>query len=141
MPTFNIDSITRKYEQRAKSAGQDWVDGIVGSDVDTVGRAIASADIWHQAVSQPRAKEKYVSGLRSTSTAEIKAKVTKLGPARYTTGISAGVDKYKKNMAPVLNYIAAAPSDLINRAVVTPEDAAQKASDWVIYMSQYRRPA
>lgn len=136
---FNIDAIAAKYESRAKAAGQDWVNGIVNSNVDTVGRAIASADTWHQAVSSQRAKDRYIGGLRSTNTAEIKAKVTKLGASRYTTGISAGMDKYRKNMKGVLDYIDAAPSDLRNRAVVTPEDAAQKAADWVMYMSKYRK--
>lgn len=136
---FNIDQITAKWQSRAKSAGQDWVNGIVNSNVDTVGRAIANADNWHQAVSSTRAKDKYVAGLRSTSTAEIKAKVQKLGPGRYTTGIDAGSDKFRKNMAPVLTYIDQAPDALRNRAVITPEDAAQKAADWVLYMSAYKR--
>lgn len=136
---FNLDKIVQKYKARAKSAGQDWVDGIQNTNVDIVGRAIASKDTWHQAVSSQRALEKYEAGLKATSTSEIKAKVLKLGASRYTTGIDAGSDKYMKNMKPVLDYIAADSDQIISRPVVTPEDAAQKAYDWTMYMSKYRK--
>ena len=137
--SFNMEKIAQKYKARAKSAGQDWVDGIVNTNVDIVGRALANADNWHAAVSAQRALDKYKSGLQSTSTAEIKAKVQKLGASRYTTGIDAGADKYQKNMKPVLDYISADSENIINRPVVTPEDAAQKTYDWTMYMSKYRR--
>lgn len=136
---FNMQRIAQKYKARAKSAGQDWVDGIQNTNIDIVGRAIASADTWHQAVSSTRALDKYKRGLQSTSTAEIKAKVQRLGAQRYTSGIDAGADKYEKNMKPVLDYISADSDQIINRPVVTPEDAAQKAYDWTIYMSKYRK--
>lgn len=137
--SFNMEKIAQKYRTRAKSAGQDWVDGIVNTNVDIVGRALANADNWHAAVSAQRALDKYKAGLSNTSTQEIKAKVQKLGASRYTTGIDAGADKYMKNMKPVLDYISADSDNIMNRAVVTPEDAAQKAADWVLYMSKYRK--
>lgn len=131
--------VKAKWLSRATSAGQDWVDGINNLTENPAEKAVAAADKWQQRVSSEDAKSKFKTSLGAVKLSDIKAKVTKLGPGRYTSGISASADKYEKRIAPVLAHIANGKADFDNRPVLTIDDAAQKAADWIKYMGTYKR--
>ena len=131
--------VKQKWLNRSTAAGQDWVDGIQNLTENPAEKAIAKADYWQQRVSSEDAKSKFKSSLGAVKLSDIKAKVAKLGASRYTSGITASADKFEKRIAPVLEHIAAGKSEFDRRVILTIDDSAQKAADWVRYMATYKR--
>jgi hypothetical protein len=97
--------VLTKYVSRTQAAGQDWVDGIQNSTVDTVANMVKSNAKWKSKMQAAINNDTWVKRVSKLSTSDIKAMVAKVGAGAYTSGISNRQDKIGKAFARVMPLI------------------------------------
>lgn len=108
----SLAQTVNRYKQNAGAAQQSYADGVAGTQVDVMGRAIAaSADMvrnFNDAVSSGR----WANAINNSGgTANWKAQTQKKS-GNYATGIAAGADKFQAAMGKLLPAIEGIVSSL-----------------------------
>lgn len=99
-------TVANKWSARAQGAVNDYAAGAASPKQSQSASAIASADLWQQAVTGPGAKSAFTSGLSKAGDQGWLNGVNTKGKARYAGGITAGMTKFQTNIAPFLQAIA-----------------------------------
>ena len=117
--------VLTKYVSRTQAAGQDWVDGIQNSTVDTVANMVKSNAKWKSKMQAAINNDTWVKRVSKLSTSDIKAMVAKVGAGAYTSGISNRQDKIGKAFARVMPLIDQVATSV--RAMPDVTDADREA--------------
>lgn len=100
MRNLTPDQVASKWNSRANSATQDWVDGINSVTVSPGQMAAAQADTW--LANLQASKPKWQAKLAAKSAQEWKSETIAKGQSRYGQGITAGQSKYQQAIAKVM---------------------------------------
>ena len=84
-----------KWQNRAGSASQDYVDGANSTDRDQAQRAIAAKAVYQQALTESFGRDAYAKGLSRSGKGGWLAGVTQKGAANYPTGVSSELARSK----------------------------------------------
>lgn len=136
MRNMTPDQVAAKWNSRANSATQDWVDGINSVQVSPGQQAAAQADTW--IANLQAARQKWQTKMANMSAATWKAETVAKGQSRYGQGITQGQTKYQQAIAKVLSaekqIVASLPprgnvEANINRSVAFQRAMAQAAAN------------
>lgn len=141
MPMPTADQVANKWKTRAGAAGTDWINGIKRTDVDPAQAAVAQRPKWVAKMTDPATHDKWATNLGLVTKASWQASCEAKGPARYTSGINAAVDKYRQRIAGVLSHIQVGLTALEALPNVTIEDAIARSGQFIRHMATYRRTA
>jgi len=133
------EEIAEKWQRRTGAAGQDWQRGVERVTEAPTAKAAAAADLWQQKLTSPDAKEKFKRNVGRVSTEQWKA-ATVAASGRFTSGAQAAAEKMARHQAEVRAHIEAGQRQLATMPKGTPQDAANRASFWVLHMAKYKRP-
>ena len=86
--------VAQKWAQRAANAQPEYASGVQTTTKDQAGRAIASKEIYKQALNESFTRDAYAKGLQKAGTGKWKNKAATVGADRYAGGVSAGVSDY-----------------------------------------------
>jgi hypothetical protein len=126
-----------RYARRTAAAAPDWVNGVNSVTESPGAKAAASADLWQMKVSQAAAKEKFKRRTGAVSTEDWK-KATTDASSRYSQGASAAQQKMERYQAAVASHIESGKRMIAAMPKGTPQDAAARASAWVLHMAQFK---
>lgn len=115
--TKGIESTTKNYSDAIGGVPAKYKSGVERA-TDTIEKAIAAEDLWKAKISEAAAQGLRVKGLQKTSTAEWKARASKLGSARIGAGMTEALPKYRKGMGDVISTIE---STTIGERTADPE--------------------
>ncbi len=99
-------TVATKWSARAQGAVSDYKAGAASPKQPQAASAIAAAPLWQQAVAAPAALAAFTSGLNKSGDQGWLNGVNVKGAARYTGGITAGMQKFTTNITPFLQAIA-----------------------------------
>jgi predicted component of type VI protein secretion system len=125
-----------RYARRTAAAAPDWVNGVNQVTESPGAKAAASADLWQMKVSQQQAKEKFKRRTGAVSTEDWKT-ATAAAQSRYSQGAAAAQAKMEKYQAAVASHIEAGKRMIAAMPKGTPQDAAARASAWVLHMAKF----
>jgi hypothetical protein len=125
------------WSQGVSGAQQKYVDGVQGTNVDVVGRAIAS-----QAAALANYQNAINSGLWARRLSEVGTagwkSATVAKAANYGVGATAGKSKYLAAAQQLYPYIAAGQSQVDSMPSGTIAASKARAAFWIDYMYAYR---
>lgn len=107
--------VAQKWANRASNAQPEYAAGVQATTKDQAGRAIASKEIYKQALNESFARDAYAKGLQKAGTAKWKDKASRVGAERFSGGVSASVTDYATESAKYDNARRAA--DTLPRGV------------------------
>lgn len=121
-----------RWKQNAGAAQQTWVDGIQGTTVDVMGRAIAAAPVAAQRFAAVVADGTYARRVQASGgTANWKSK-TEAKAGNYSTGINAGADKQAVAIGKILNALGPIVQSLPARVPGNPQANLARVSGVVM---------
>lgn len=126
-----------RYARRAAAAAPDWVNGVQTVTESPGAKAAASADLWQMKVSQQQAKDKFKRRTGSVSTEDWK-QATVAAQSRYSQGTQGAQQKMERYQAAVASHIEAGKRMVAQMPKGTPQDAAARASAWVLHMANFK---
>lgn len=134
-----VDQVVNKWAQRAGGAGQAWLDG-VNSVTQAPGQlAAAQGDRWFAKMSSQETFLKWKANVAAITNEVWKSITTSKGAGRYTSGISASLEKARKVFGQILNYEQAGLAAIRAMPKVTLEDSKQRAVAWIDYMAKFKK--
>lgn len=95
----NAQQAAEKYASRAPLAGEDYVNGAASTSKDQASLAIAGAANWKAGMTAAMAAGSYEKGLGKSGKAGWLKGVQTKGSERFSSGVTAGKDKYASNSA------------------------------------------
>lgn len=93
-------SVAQKFTERASNASSDYVSGAESTTKDQSAIAIASKEIYKQALTASFARDSYSKGLSKSGKAGWLNGVRKTGSERFASGVLNSAGKYATNSAP-----------------------------------------
>lgn len=102
--TKGIEATAKNYSDAIGSVPGKYKAGVERAN-DTIEKAIAAESLYAARVQESIANGQRVKGLQKTSTAEWKARASKLGSARIAQGMQENLPKYRKGMSDVISTI------------------------------------
>lgn len=84
-----------KWQMRAGSASQDYVEGANKTDKDQAQRAIAAKAIYQQALTESFGRDAFAKGLQKSGKAGWQAGINDKGANNYGTGVQADSSRAK----------------------------------------------
>ena len=90
----SAQEVAQKWASRASNAQPEYASGVQTTTKDQAGRAIASKEIYKQALNESFARDAYSKGLQKAGTAKWKQKASSVGAERYSSGVSVSVTDY-----------------------------------------------
>jgi len=103
--TKPIDKVTKKWQERASVATDDYKFGVENPKRDWAKATEESAGAWEQGVQQAIREKRFVKGVRSAGTEKWQKRASEKGAVRYADGIRTAVDEYERKMAEVLRVM------------------------------------
>ena len=100
-----VDKVVNKWQSRASVASGDYKDGVTNPKRDWAEATSLAADTWKKALTEAMGRNAFASGVKAAGTDKWKKKALAVGPTRYTEGVSAAVDEYKKKISEVLSVL------------------------------------
>jgi hypothetical protein len=102
----NAQTVADRWAAGAGQGGQRYADGVANTDVDVVGRAVASKNALLQNFTTSVQNGLWERRLQAVGTQGWKAAVAAKGAANYATGVGAAKNKYQQKMTAVLQVEA-----------------------------------
>lgn len=96
----------KKFVSRAGAAQNDYAAGVAGAGNRWQAGAEASEQAYVQGTQEAIAQGRFGKGVRAAGGAKYQDKATKLGPARFATGVAAAENDYAKGVQPHLSAMA-----------------------------------
>jgi hypothetical protein len=134
-----VEQVVTKWAQRAGNAGQAWLDGVNSVTTAPGQLAAAQGDRWFAKMSSQETFAKWKQNVAAVTNEVWKAITTSKGAGRYTSGITASMDKARKVFSQILNYENAGLATIRAMPHVTLEDSKQRAVAWIDYMSKFKK--
>jgi len=126
-----------RYARRTAAAAPDWVNGVQSVTESPGARAAASADLWQRKVSDAAAKDKFKRRTGAVSTEDWK-QATVAAQSRYSQGAAGAQAKMERYQSAVASHIEAGKRLIAAMPKGTPQDAAARASAWVLHMAAFK---
>ena len=100
-----VEKVVEKWKARASVAATDYKDGIANPKRDWAEATTAAQETWKKALTEAMARNAFAAGVKEAGTDKWKKKALAVGPTRFTEGVAAAVDEYKKKISEVLSII------------------------------------
>lgn len=113
---------TKKMLERAKAAGNDWVDGMQNPSADPKAAALAAKGKWKQKMTDAINNNNYEKGIQKYNPEDALATAMAVGASGYVAGITARESKIAKAIAILQPKVAA----LKNKIAAMPQDTDQQ---------------
>ena len=122
-----LQETVSRWVQSAGTAQQRYTEGVQGTQVDVVGRAVAAQGKLLANFQQAVTSGRWARELQATGTAGWKqAAIAKAG--NYSTGIQAGQDKYQQAMSTWLPIIQSAAASVQQMPNTSFQDSINRAT-------------
>src|SRR5213082_3259897 len=136
MPIPNAQTVADRWAAGAGAGGQRYADGVANTDVDVVGRAVASQNALLSNFTQAVQSGLWARRLQATGTQGWKAAVAAKGAANYATGVGAAKNKYQQKMTAVLQVEAGLQQQIDQMPSGTPAANDARMLAWANGMRQ-----
>jgi len=104
--TMSAEDATKKWAARAAVATPDFTQGVERS-ADWQGNTLNAKDNYNAGVQKAVAEDKFAKGVNKTTTADWRQATKTKGAARWSAGVAAAKDDFKKGIGEVLGAIQA----------------------------------
>jgi len=104
----SAEEVAAKWAARVAIAGPEYEAGVTDPSVDWAGPTKASENRYKEGVVKAANEGRFGRGVAKAGNEKWKRKTSTLGPARWSTGVSAAQGDYAAGMAPVLSAEAGA---------------------------------
>jgi len=130
----SAQQVAAKWQQNASAAQSAFTEGVQGTSVDVVSRAIAQQSVMVSNFNQAVTSGRWAQALSASGgTANWKAKtVAKAG--NYSTGIAAGASKYAAAAAKFMPYIESGRNQIAQMPSGNIGASKARAAAWIDYM-------
>jgi len=125
-----------RWAAAAGSAGTRYAEGVAATDIDVVGRAIASQSALLQNFTNAVQSGLWARRLGNVGTQGWKSAVAAKGAANYTTGVNAAKTKFQQKIAAVLTYEAGLQSQIQSMLSGSPAANDARMLAWANGMRQ-----
>lgn len=102
----DIGASTTKWNENASRAAQEMVDNAVAAADAWANNTKNSADNFHQAITAPGIKNRFLRGVSLAGAAKFARKVQELAGTRFPAGIQAASGDYNTGAAPYFQTLA-----------------------------------
>lgn len=134
----SVQQVVEKWATNAGGAQGAYEQGIQGTEIDVVGRAIAQQSVLLANFTRAVSSGLWARRLTEAGgTAGWKSK-TIAKASNYGTGIAAGKDRFSSAMSALLPYIYAGRGQVSAMPKGTVAAAKARASFWIDYMAAYK---
>lgn len=99
-----IEVITERYSQ-ASGMTDRYVQGVETTTKNWQGETLKAEAAWKQGTAEAAAKGLFRKGVSRVTNEEWRSKAAGLGGERYSGGITAGLEKYAREVQPFLNVL------------------------------------
>lgn len=125
----SVQATVDRWKNSAGAAQTAWQEGVQGTTVDVMGRAIAAAPAAVQGFTEAITSGRWARAITASGgTANWKSKATAKA-ANYSTGIAAGSDKFQASMSKLLPALESMVSSLPARGPAgSPQNKARVIS-------------
>jgi hypothetical protein len=96
-----IDQIVNKWQNRASGAATDYEAGVRQPMSDWATNAAAAEQNYQQGINAAIARKAFSKGIREAGTEKWQRKAIQKGAARYSQGVSMGVQEYSEGFKAV----------------------------------------
>lgn len=102
----DVGSLSKKFVQRAQTAGGDYADGVKNSGGDWEANTKNAEDNYSAGVQQAITDKRFGKGVAAAGAGKWVQKATTLGAQRYPGGVAASEGDWAKGVAPHLQAMA-----------------------------------
>ncbi len=112
MPIFGAIKVksavesTEKWSRNAGQAAEAYRVGAEAAAQDWAAKTAAAGDTFHQAVSAPSVKTRFVRGVQKAGAEKYARKIRDVGGDRFGPGVAAATSDYQSGVDPFLQTIA-----------------------------------
>ncbi len=100
------ESSTEKWGRNAGLAAEAYRVGAEGAANEWATKTAAAGDTYHQAVSAPSVKTRFVRGVQRAGAEKYARKIRDVGGDRFGPGVAAATSDYQSGVEPYLQTIA-----------------------------------
>jgi hypothetical protein len=131
--------VVDKWLRNAGGASQSYREAVQAVTESPMERAAAKANEWQAAVSDPRTRERFVSGLRRVNLEEWKRKAAEVGANRYAQGIQAASSKFRAFMESFYPLTQEVKARVRAMPKMTEEDSINRVRAVITAFKQFKR--
>jgi hypothetical protein len=136
MAIKSLQATVAAWQAGTGTGQQRYLDGVANTDIDVVGRAVASQNALLQNFQQSVQSGLWARRLQNVGTAGWKAAVAAKGGQNWSNGIQAGGQKYQNRMQAVLQVEAGLQNTIQQMPSGTPAANDARMLAWANGMRQ-----
>ena len=139
MPKVTAEEFVEKHARRLKASLDDIRRGVERLKESPTVAAAKKLDKMRERWLKAMDEGKIKRGLESVPLDEWKDKFLEKGVARIPSGVDGAREKMLKFASKLLSYQAAGQAKIKEMPDVTLEDSIARASEWIRYMSKFKK--
>jgi len=101
-----VEKIAEKWKAKASAASGDYKEGLSFPKHDQAEAAIAAEESYNSGVTEAIARGAFVKGVEAAGSAKWKNKSETVGAQRFTGGVTAAVDDFKKGVTQSISVLS-----------------------------------